>query len=58
MLTMLRKVLASIGGQLGTLTKETTKMIKDISMEKCSGLMEVFIRASGSMEFKMGLATC
>ena len=45
-------------GQLVIITKETSKMMKDTVMEKCSGLVEVSMKETGNEEYSMGWEKC
>lgn len=50
---MSKKATANIDGLVETSTKGTIKMIKDISMERCTGTTEVSTRANGAMGCNM-----
>lgn len=50
---MSKKAMVNIDGHPVTIIKDITKMIRDISMVKCTGMMEVFIKENGAMEFNM-----
>ena len=56
MLTIRSVVLASLGGQVVTSTKESTRTKKGKVMVKCIGLMEAVIKGSGSEESNMAMA--
>ena len=45
-------------GQVGTFTKEITSTMKDTAMERCTGLMEVSIKANGRKAYNMGTERC
>lgn len=45
-------------GQLVIITKVTSKMMKGMDMEKCSGLMVVSMKETGNEEYSMGWEKC
>lgn len=52
---MLKKAMENINGFLVTFTKDITKMINDISMEKCTGMMGASIKVNGVMVCSMDM---
>ena len=45
----------SIDGHRGICTRATTSKIRDTTMERCLGTMEVFTRESGTKGFSMDM---
>ena len=43
----------SSNGQVGTYTKASTKRMREMDTEKCTGQMEVVIKENGFEEFSM-----
>jgi hypothetical protein len=52
---MSRKAMGNISGLLEIFIKDTTRMIKDISMERCTGMMGVYTKVNGMMECNMDM---
>ena len=41
-------------GAVETFTEESTNMMREMAMERCTGPMEVVIKENGSKEYNMG----
>jgi hypothetical protein len=51
-------VMANINGRQATSIKANIKMIKDMVMERCFGMMEVSIKEIGKKEYSKDLEGC
>lgn len=49
------EVMVSLGGHQAIIIKETLRMTREMGMERCTGMMEVFIKDNGKMEFNTAL---
>lgn len=48
-----KQVTVSSNGKVATFTKETIQMMKEMVLERCNGLMDLPIAATGRKEFSM-----
>ena len=46
-----RKAMENLNGQVAIFIEESIRMMKDMGMEKCTGLIKVAIKEAGSVEF-------